>query len=69
MGSHSSSSSSSSSSSGGFVAYMTGGVVADPGDYPFIARMSLMDPNQGSARDRDCYPKKFLSPRPSPGIL
>ena len=45
IGSYSSSSSSSSSES--FVPYMTGGVAADPGDYPFIARMSLRDPNRG----------------------
>ena len=39
--------SSSSSSSESFVPYMTGGVAADPGEYPFIARMSLRDPNRG----------------------
>ena len=46
MGSYSSSSSSSSSSDS-FVPYMTGGVAAEPGDYQFIARMSLRDPGQG----------------------
>ena len=33
-----------SSSSDSFVPYMTGGAAADPGDYPFIARMSMRGP-------------------------
>ena len=40
-------SSSSSSSSEGFTNKITNGGAVDPGDYPFIARMSMRDPNLG----------------------